>query len=167
MSPNRENTSERASERNNKLHLSAPSTSSKSSGAVGNCPDALSGIFLTWNFSSKMSLLLRKRMKGVVVNHLLLTVLSKRLSASTRRLVASSSKRFWSYSLEAATKMTAVTASKQWIHLRRSARWPPASNSRNVTFLYLKSSSMIPDVRARARTHSSVVGIHPGPPHAG
>ena len=39
----------------------------------------------------------------------------------------SDSKRIWSYSDKATRKMIDVTFSKQWIHFRRSDRWPPTS----------------------------------------
>ena len=39
----------------------------------------------------------------------------------------SDSNRIWSYSDNATKKMIEVTFSKQWIHFRRSERWPPTS----------------------------------------
>lgn len=39
----------------------------------------------------------------------------------------SDSNKIWSYSESATRKMIEVTFSKQWIHFRRSDRWPPTS----------------------------------------
>ena len=55
---------------------------------------------------------------------------SKNMYISIRTSILTSlsdSKRIWSYSDKATKKMIDVTFSKQWIHFRRSDRWPPTS----------------------------------------
>lgn len=58
--------------------------------------------------------------------------------------VVSSSNKTWSYSLTAVMNIIDSTLSKQWIHFRRSERWPPTSNTLNnsilIFFLALNSS---------------------------
>ena len=50
----------------------------------------------------------------------------------------------WSYSDKATRNMIDVTFSKQWIHLRRSDRWPPTSTIRKMTDSRSNGYSMIP-----------------------
>lgn len=66
-------------------------------------------------------------MMGVSSKCRLPQTLPKSSIASTSRFAVFSSYSVWSYSEMAATKMMAVTSAKQWIHLRRSLRWPPTS----------------------------------------
>ena len=53
----------------------------------------------------------------VVTNQRELQIESKRVRASCMRLTDSSSYSIWSYSLNETRKTSAVTFSKQWIHL--------------------------------------------------
>ena len=66
--------------------------------------------------------LLRKRIIEVSLNDWWLQIWSKSVSASSIRLVFASSYSIWSNSEIAVTKITAVTLSKQWIHLTRERR---------------------------------------------
>ena len=66
--------------------------------------------------------LLRKRIIEVSLNDWWLQIWSKSVSASSIRLVFASSYSIWSNSEIAVTKITAVTLSKQWIHLARERR---------------------------------------------
>lgn len=79
-------------------------------------------------FFSKRSFLFKKRIRLVCWNHFELLICAKSSSASSRRFFVSSSNKTWSNSDSDATKTTALTLSKQWIHFRLSLRWPPTSN---------------------------------------
>lgn len=83
-------------------------------------------------FCSNRSFLFKNRIMLVSLNHRLLQISSNRSSASYMRFWPDSSYSTWSYSEMAATKMTAVTSSKQWIHFLRSLRWPPTSKMLRV-----------------------------------
>lgn len=75
------------------------------------------------------SILFKKRIMLVRMNHRELQMESKRARDSCIRLILSSSYSDWSYSDMATRNTMAVTFSKQWIHFFRSLRWPPTSNS--------------------------------------
>lgn len=82
----------------------------------------------------------------------------KRALLSSMRFSLSDSTSTWSYSLSAAKNMIDVTFSKQWIHLRRSDRWPPTSTMRNVMFSSTNGYSMMPVVGTRTLSTSCSVG---------
>lgn len=69
-----------------------------------------------------------------------------------------SSSSTWSYSLSATQKMIDVTASKQWIHLRRSERCPPTSTRWIESSPMRKWVSMMPTVLDRACSTSCSLG---------
>ena len=73
-------------------------------------------------FSSNRSILFRNNIIEVFTNHRKSQISPNNVSASTMRFCFSSSKHIWSYSEAAATKITAVTPSKQWI-LQSSTKW--------------------------------------------
>mmetsp|Transcript_17977 Transcript_17977/g.32590 ORF Transcript_17977/g.32590 Transcript_17977/m.32590 type:complete len:210 (+) Transcript_17977:662-1291(+) len=113
-------------------------------------------------FSAKTSFLLRNSIMLVLANARLLQTELKSSIASTMRLVRFASARVWSYSLSAATKMTASTPSKQSIHLRRSARCPPTSYISNSmpSMMYFSMTTCV--VLTRAKRTSCVVGRYDG-----
>mmetsp|Transcript_13730 Transcript_13730/g.52290 ORF Transcript_13730/g.52290 Transcript_13730/m.52290 type:complete len:211 (-) Transcript_13730:341-973(-) len=113
-------------------------------------------------FSEKRSCLLRKSIMAVLSNQRELAISSNRSRASSNRFLVESSFSTWSYSDREATKSTAVTSSKQWIHFLRSFCCPPTSNMTNLLPSISNSSSTIPSVFTRSRSMSSVVAVYPG-----
>merc|ERR1711916_70542 len=111
-----------------------------------------------WIFSLNRSLLLRKRIIEVFLNHLELQISSNSWMASCMRLTFSSSYSFMSYSFIATQNMIAVTSWQQCAHFLRSDLWPPTSTIRKCNSFTSNSVSWIPVVRALHLNTSSVEG---------
>ncbi|CAM9580341.1 unnamed protein product [Heterosigma akashiwo] len=106
----------------------APATGSPS--GPGKSPHSgTAPILLRPIFSRKRSRLLRKSTRAAPRRCAFSQTSSQSSRASTIRFLVESSKSRWSNSASEATKITAVTLSKWWIHLRRSLRWPPTPHS--------------------------------------
>lgn len=124
-------------------------TSVNSCGLPRNC-GKYDATFTSLIFNSSRSVLLRKRMMDTCENDLLLTIVSKMLHDSMKRLVLRSSKSTWSNSELATRKTMDVTESKHWNHFCRCNRWPPTSTNINGMPRMSNRCSAMPLVALRA-----------------